>query len=405
MKQGGTSWYTSPLVAPRADFSFFRKRPSSSSCRCAKRGRGGLLPPHHPGQALAQVVESLLQKGAFRLAPLSSLDYFSLLFCVMKALESWRPVFISRVWTSFCAQVPSFWSRCICKFRCIRYSDSFLGSWRSAKVTNSRLFALVSPRLLRSSRGSWLRVRSLSMAWIRLRPYQHGWLFRHPAMSRFFFSEDGPPVVKLSRNSRQLREVSACFSHQKTFLPRSPIGLWQFLGLSSPETSPQASLYWLPVSIMCGSTCGASLELMRMRAFLRYQGVTRSAVFEPDGSWSSALGGAPFHLSYASAFMGRNTMLGIFSCLNPILDSIGHWNCQCFGSFEEGGRCQSTCSQPHYLTVASLIGLRSSIPILLGRSIFSNHELGGRRMLFLHMRWFLRFSYNSVCPLGSSWQS
>ena len=110
------------------------------------------------------------------------------------------------------------------------------------------------------------------------------------------------------------------FSHQKTFLPRSPFELWQFPGLSSPETSQQAFLYWLPISIMCGSTCDSSLELMRMRAFLRYQGVTRSAVFEPDGSWSSALGGAPFHLSYASVFMGRNTMLGIFS-----LVSIQFW--------------------------------------------------------------------------------
>ena len=50
--QGGTSWYNSPLEAPRADFSFFCKWPSSSSCRGAKRGRGGLLPPHHPGQSL-----------------------------------------------------------------------------------------------------------------------------------------------------------------------------------------------------------------------------------------------------------------------------------------------------------------------------------------------------------------
>ena len=126
--------------------------------------------------------------------------------------------------------------------------------------------------------------------------------------------------MQSSRYSRQLREVSACFSHRKTFLPRSPIGLCQFPGLSSPETCQQASLCWLPVSIMCGSTCDSSLKLMRMLAFLRYQGVTRSAVFEPDGSWSSALGRAPFHLSYASVFMGRNTMLGIFS-----LVSIPFW--------------------------------------------------------------------------------
>ena len=49
---GGTSRYNSPLDAPRAGSSFFRKRPSSPSCRGAKRGRGGFLPPHHPGQSL-----------------------------------------------------------------------------------------------------------------------------------------------------------------------------------------------------------------------------------------------------------------------------------------------------------------------------------------------------------------
>ena len=44
-------------------------------------------------------------------------------------------------------------------------------------------------------------------------------------------------------------------AHQESFLPRSPIGLCQFPGFSSPATSQQASLSWLPVSIMSGSTC------------------------------------------------------------------------------------------------------------------------------------------------------
>ena len=70
--------------------------------------------------------------------------------------------------------------------------------------------------------------------------------------------------------------------------------------------------------------------------------------------------------------------------------------------FQQLRRRWQVSSQPHYLTVASLFGLRSSIPILLGQSIFSNHEMGGRRMLCLHMSWFLRFSYSSASPLGSS---
>ena len=57
-----------------------------------KRGRGGFLPPHHRDKSLAQVVESLLQKGAIELAPLPLLGYYSRLFIVMKASGSWRPV-------------------------------------------------------------------------------------------------------------------------------------------------------------------------------------------------------------------------------------------------------------------------------------------------------------------------
>ena len=50
-------------------------------------------------------------------------------------------------------------------------------------------------------------------------------------------------------------EKSQLVAHQESFLPRSPIGLCQFPGFSSPVTSQQASLNWLPVSIRSGSTC------------------------------------------------------------------------------------------------------------------------------------------------------
>ena len=44
-------------------------------------------------------------------------------------------------------------------------------------------------------------------------------------------------------------------SHQKTFYLGVLLNSCQFPGLSSPETIQQASLNWLPVSIMRGSTC------------------------------------------------------------------------------------------------------------------------------------------------------
>ena len=64
--QGGTSRYSSPLDAPRADSSFFRKHPSSPSCRGAKRGRGSFLPPHHPGQSLGSGGGVSAPKGSHR---------------------------------------------------------------------------------------------------------------------------------------------------------------------------------------------------------------------------------------------------------------------------------------------------------------------------------------------------
>ena len=63
--QGGTCRYSSPLVAPSANSSFFRRRPSSS-CWGAKRGRGGILPPHHPGQSLGSGGGVSAPKGSLR---------------------------------------------------------------------------------------------------------------------------------------------------------------------------------------------------------------------------------------------------------------------------------------------------------------------------------------------------
>ena len=97
---------------------------------------------------------------------------------------------------------------------------------------------MVSPRLRWYSRGSWHLANS-------------GVLPRASSS----FPEDGPPVVRLFRDSRQLGEVSA-FVASEDVLPLS-----QFPGLSSPETIQQASLNWLPVSVMRGSTCEISARV------------------------------------------------------------------------------------------------------------------------------------------------
>ena len=45
-------------------------------------------------KALGQMVQSLLRKGAFELAPLSSLGYYSRFVYIRKTLGSWRPILI-----------------------------------------------------------------------------------------------------------------------------------------------------------------------------------------------------------------------------------------------------------------------------------------------------------------------
>ena len=52
----------------------------------------GLYPVFIRGKALAQEVLSLVEKGAVKLAPLSSPGFYSRLFVVMKASGSWRSI-------------------------------------------------------------------------------------------------------------------------------------------------------------------------------------------------------------------------------------------------------------------------------------------------------------------------
>ena len=124
-----------------------------------------------------------------------------------KALGSWGPVLNLSL---LCARYIIL-KEVYLHFRCIRHPDSFFGSWRSAKFTNSRLFALVSPRLRRSSRGSCLRFGVFSTV-LDSASALSARLANSDVLPRVgsSFSEDVPPVVQFFRNSRRLGEVSAC---------------------------------------------------------------------------------------------------------------------------------------------------------------------------------------------------
>ena len=108
------------------------------------------------------------------------------------------------------------------------------------KFSNSWLFAWVSPRLRRSSSGSWLRfgvfLHSLGFGFGL---FCTTGSFRRLPESRFSSSEDVSLVVQLSRDSRRLEDVSACGA---SVVISSSESYWTLLvsGLLQPGNELQA---------------------------------------------------------------------------------------------------------------------------------------------------------------------
>ena len=176
--QGGTSRYNSPLDAPRACSSFFRKRPSSPSCRDAKRGRGGFLPPHHPGQSLGSGGGVSAPKGSHRagsaffaglLQPfvfcheghgvVASSNNLSLLNLIVLKIHHPEGG-VSSISDAFEIQIVS----------------SVHGVRQNLPIHGSLLWSLRGSAGLHASHGSGFGVSPQS--WIRLRPYLHDWLIQ-----------------------------------------------------------------------------------------------------------------------------------------------------------------------------------------------------------------------------------
>ena len=199
--QGGTNRYISPLVAPRADSSFFRKRPSSSSCWGAKRDCGGFLPPHHPGQRLGSggavsAMKGSLRAGSAFFAGLLQLfvfyqEGFGVVAASIKSLAFVRKIHHPEGSVSACSEASV-----------IRIVSLVHGFRQSLPILVSLLWSL---------RGSWLRFGVFSTVLdsasaLSARLANSGVLPRVGSS----FSEDVPLVVQFSRNSRRLGEVSAC---------------------------------------------------------------------------------------------------------------------------------------------------------------------------------------------------
>ena len=129
-------------------------------------------------KALAQVVESLLQKGAFELAPLSSLGYYSRLFFIMKALGSWRPVLNLSLLYLIVLKIhhPDGSVSAISDASVIQIVSSVHGVRQSLPIHGSLLWSLRGSAGLHAGHGSGSEFSPQS--WIRLRLYLHDWLIQ-----------------------------------------------------------------------------------------------------------------------------------------------------------------------------------------------------------------------------------
>ena len=237
-------------MAPRADSSFFRKRPSFSPCWAAKRDRGGFLPPHHPGKrlgpdgAVAAPKESLRSGSSFfaRLLQLFCL-YQEVLGAVAANIKFLA--FVSKIYHPE-GSVSAFSDASV-----FRVLSSVHGVWQSFPILGSLLGSLHGSAGLQAGHGSGLEFFSSLGFGFGL--FCTTGSFRRPPESRFSFSEDVPLVVQLSRDSCRLGDVSACGA---SVVISSSESYWTLLvsGLLQPGNELQASFTWLPVSIMRGST-------------------------------------------------------------------------------------------------------------------------------------------------------
>ena len=148
------------------------------------------MPSYSPtsikGAALEEVTLGLVVKGAVELAPLPSPGFYSRLFVVWKTSGSWHPVIDLSHLNRFVDVSPFQMETIQSVLLSVRQGDwmasidlkeaylqvpvhpasrHFLASCSETRSTSSKHCALASPRLRRSSPGSWLLFPQFSILW------------------------------------------------------------------------------------------------------------------------------------------------------------------------------------------------------------------------------------------------
>ena len=135
------------------------------------------MPPHHPGQSLGPGGQSLLRKGAFELASLPSLGYYSRFF-VFFYQDGLGVVAVSIKSLDFVLKIhhPEGSVSALSDASVFRIVSSVHGIRQSFPILGSLLGSLHGSAGLHAGHGSGSEFSPQS--WIRLRPYLHDWLIQ-----------------------------------------------------------------------------------------------------------------------------------------------------------------------------------------------------------------------------------
>ena len=140
-------------MAPRADSSFFLKRPSFSSCWGARRDRRGFLHPHHPDKRLGPDGAVSARKGSLR----SGSSFFARLlqpFCLYQ--EVLAVVAANIKFLAFVSKIhhPEGSVSAFSDASVFRILSSVHGVWRSFPILGSLLGSLHGSAGLQAGHGS-----------------------------------------------------------------------------------------------------------------------------------------------------------------------------------------------------------------------------------------------------------
>ena len=211
------------------------------------------LPPHHPGKRLGPDGAVSAPKGSLR----SGSSFFERLlqpFCLYQEVLGLGVVAANIKFLAFMSKIHHP-EGSVCAFSdasVFRVLSSVHGVWQSFPILGSLLGFLHGSAGLQAGHGSGSEFFSTvldSASAFSARLAHSGVLPRVDFLSLRMFL-----WLCNSRDSRRLGDVSACGA---SVVISSSESYWTLLvsGLLQPGNELQASLTWLPVSIMRGSTC------------------------------------------------------------------------------------------------------------------------------------------------------